>query len=103
ERRRRREAEADVAELRGLDEGVVVRADEKADVDGVRQRNVLDLMRDERVAEARDGHQVRPVTTLELDDGVGVRQRERRLCLLRLGAPRPPELERREAIAVERR
>ena len=92
-----------VAERRPLDDGVIVGTDEQPDVHCIRQRCTLELLRGQRVAEARHGHEIDAGAPLELDHGVRVRKTVARFHVLRRPACRAPELERHQAVAVERR
>ncbi len=98
-----RRRDPDGAEPRPLGDGVVVRADEQADVDRIRERNAGQALRHKRVAELRHRHEVFAIAPLELDDRVRIREAVRRFLFLCGPARLPAELQRHQAAAVQRR
>src|SRR5450759_3357724 len=99
----RRRRDAHVAERGPLHNGVVVRAHEQADVYRIRERHAGEFLRDERVTESRDRHDIDAVAPLELEHRVRALQAVARLSLLRHPAGRSTKLERHESIAMQRR
>src|SRR5437667_8360596 len=97
-----RRRDADVGKSGALGDGGVVRAHEETDVDGIRECNAGESLRDERVADLRHRQDIDAIAPLEPDDGP-VRQAVRRLLLFRYRAGLATELERHQAIAVQRR
>ena len=86
-----RRRDADVVKSGALGDGGVVRAHEETDVDGIRECNAGESLRDERVADLRHRQDIDAIAPLEPDDGP-VRQAVRRLLLFRDRAGRAPEL-----------